>query len=96
MTATVIHAVAEIDAATSPQLRDHIRDAISANPGAVVLVDMGAAELIDSTGLGVLVGGLQRARADGGDLVLVNVQPMVMRVFTVTGLNKVFAAPVAG
>lgn len=96
MTATVIHAVAEIDAATSPQLREHLRDAISANPGTVVVVDMGAVEFIDSTGLGVLVGALKRARLDGGDLALVNVQPMVMRIFTVTGLNRVFAAPVAG
>ena len=96
MTATVIHAAVEIDATTSPQLREHLRDAISANPGTVVVVDMGAVEFIDSTGLGVLVGALKRARLDGGDLALVNVQSLVMRIFTVTGLNRVFAAPVAG
>ena len=96
MTATIVHAVAEIDAATSPQLREQIRAEIDANPGTVVVVDMGAVAFIDSTGLGVLVGSLKRARLEGGDLALVNVQPMVMRIFTVTGLNKVFAAPVAG
>ncbi|HEX4904836.1 MAG TPA: STAS domain-containing protein [Acidimicrobiales bacterium] len=96
MPATIIHAVAEIDAVTSPQLREDIREEIAANPGTVVVVDMGAVEFIDSTGLGVLVGALKRARLQGGDLALVNVQPMVMRIFTVTGLHKVFAAPVNG
>ena len=96
MTATIIHPVAEVDAATSPQLREQIREEIVANPGTVVVVDMAAVAFIDSTGLGVLVGALKRARVDGGDLALVNVQPMIMKIFTVTGLNKVFAAPVAG
>lgn len=96
MTTAIIHAAAEIDAATSPLLREHIRDEIAANPGTIVVVDMGAVEFIDSTGLGVLVGALKRARLEGGDLALVNVQPLVMRIFTVTGLNKVFAAPVPG
>jgi anti-sigma B factor antagonist len=95
MTATIIHAVAEIDAATSPELRAQIRGEIAANPGTVVVVDMGAVEFIDSTGLGVLVGALKLARRQDGDLALVNVQSMVMRIFSVTGLNKVFAAPVA-
>ena len=95
MTASIVHAVAEIDVTTSPQLREQIRREIDANPGTVVVVDMGAVEFIDSTGLGVLVGALKRARLDGGDLALVNVQSMVTRIFTVTGLHKVFAAPVA-
>ena len=96
MTATIIHPDVEIDAATSPLLREQLRAEMVANPGTVVVVDMGAVEFIDSTGLGVLVGALKRARGDGGDLALVNVQTMIMRIFTVTGLNKVFAAPVEG
>lgn len=96
MTATIIHADAEIDVTTSPVLREHLRGEIAANPGTLLVVDMAAVEFIDSTGLGVLVGALKRARVDGGDLALVNIQPMVMKIFTVTGLNKVFAAPTSG
>ncbi len=51
-------------------------------------------ELLDSTGLstglGVLVGGLKRARQAGGSLQLVCTKPPVLTVLRVTGLLKVF------
>jgi anti-sigma B factor antagonist len=47
-------------------------------------------EFIDSTGLGVLVGMLQRIRARDGSMSLVCSRDGLLRVFRITGLEKVF------
>ena len=47
-------------------------------------------EFLDSTGLGVLVGGLKRVRAHDGSLRLVCTQERILKIFRITGLTKVF------
>jgi len=47
-------------------------------------------EFIDSTGLGVLVGGVKRLRQQGGDMVVRSPSPMTARLFEVTGVHKLF------
>jgi anti-sigma B factor antagonist len=51
---------------------------------------MEGVEFLDSTGLGVLVGALKRARAGGGSVGLACNQPKILKIFNVTGLEKVF------
>ncbi|NED58366.1 STAS domain-containing protein, partial [Micromonospora aurantiaca] len=53
-------------------------------------VDMEKVEFLDSTGLGVLVGGLKRVRAHDGSLELVCTQERILKIFRITGLTKVF------
>jgi anti-sigma B factor antagonist len=89
-----VHAAAEIDASTAPLLREQLREAIAANPGAVVLVDMAEVEFIDSTGLGVIVSGLKQARLTGGDVAIANTQATIGKILHITGLDKVFTAEV--
>ncbi len=48
-------------------------------------------EFLDSTGLGVLVGGLKKVRAHDGSLHLVCTQERLLKIFRITGLAKVFA-----
>ncbi len=45
---------------------------------------------LDSTGLGVLVGGLKRVRAHDGSLGLVCTQKRILKIFRITGLAEVF------
>jgi hypothetical protein len=47
-------------------------------------------EFLDSTGLGVLVGGLKRVRAHDGSLDLVCTQERILKIFRITGLTQVF------
>ena len=47
-------------------------------------------DVLDSTGLGVLVGGLKRVRAHDGSLDLVCTQERILKIFRITGLTKVF------
>jgi anti-sigma B factor antagonist len=56
-----------------------------------IIVNLEGVDFLDSTGLGVLVGGLKRLRSHDGDLTLICTQPRILKVFEITGLTKVFA-----
>ncbi len=81
---TVINVEGEIDVYTAPKLREKLIDLV--NKGKFhLLVDMEKVEFLDSTGLGVLVGGLKRVRAHDGSLELVCTQERILKIFRITG-----------
>lgn len=53
-------------------------------------MDLTAVTFIDSTGLGLLVGSMKRARAASGDVKIVAVSDRVLKVFRLTGLERAF------
>ena len=77
----------EIDIATAPGLRSQLIGLVTGGRTSVVL-DLAGVEFLDSTGLGVIVGVLKRARTLGGDLRLVCPNPAVRRVFEITALDR--------
>ena len=87
--ATIIAVGGEIDVYTAPKLRDKITELVSAGVYDII-VDMEAVEFLDSTGLGVLVGGLKKVRAHDGSLQLICTQDRLLKIFRITGLAKVF------
>lgn len=87
---TIIEVGGEIDVYTAPKLRDCITELVGAGTYDIV-IDLEAVEFLDSTGLGVLVGGLKRVRAHDGSLRLVCTQERLLKIFRITGLTKVFA-----
>jgi anti-sigma B factor antagonist len=87
---TVIAVSGEIDVYTAPRLRETLVSLVDAGNYRLI-VDMEAVEFLDSTGLGVLVGGLKRVRAHDGGIDLVCTQGRILRIFRITGLNKVFS-----
>ncbi len=87
---TVVTVGGEIDVYTAPKLREQLIDLVTAGSYNLV-VDMEGVEFLDSTGLGVLVGGLKRVRAHEGSLRLVCTQERILKIFRITGLTKVFS-----
>ena len=79
----------EIDVYTAPKLRDQITELVS-NGSYNIVIDLEAVEFLDSTGLGVLVGGLKKVRAHDGSLELICSQERLLKIFRITGLAKVF------
>ena len=65
--ATIVAVGGEIDVYTAPKLRDKITELV-ADGAYDLVVDMEEVEFLDSTGLGVLVGGLKKVRAHDGSL----------------------------
>jgi anti-sigma B factor antagonist len=86
---TVLEVAGEVDVYTGPTLRDRISDLLDG--GATdLIVDLGRVDFIDSTGLGVLVGALNRAKELGGSLQLICAQERVLKLLRITGLDQVF------
>ncbi|HTY71337.1 MAG TPA: STAS domain-containing protein [Actinomycetes bacterium] len=86
---TVVAVAGEIDVYTAPKLREQIISLVDEGQYDLV-VDMSGVEFLDSTGLGVLVGGLKRVRAHDGSLALVCDEERILKIFRITGLTKVF------
>ena len=86
---TILAVGGEIDVYTAPKLRDQITELVS-NGVYHIIIDMEAVEFLDSTGLGVLVGGLKKVRAHDGSLQLICNQERLLKIFRITGLAKVF------
>jgi len=86
---TVVSVGGEIDVYTAPKLREQIVQLVEDGQYHLV-VDMEEVEFLDSTGLGVLVGGLKSVRAHDGSLRLVCTQERILKIFRITGLTKVF------
>jgi anti-sigma B factor antagonist len=85
----VVSVSGELDGASSVELRDLLVRLAHEPPGRV-LVDLSQTDFIDSTGVGVLLGGLQRMQAVGSTLALAHVPPRLSRVFEVAGLAEHF------
>ena len=77
----------EIDVANADELRTHISKALNLGPTQLI-IDMAEVSYIDSTGIGVLVGGAHSAQDAGAVLRVENPQPSVKRVFTLLGVDE--------
>jgi anti-sigma B factor antagonist len=83
----VIAVGGELDMSAAPDLRATIDTAL--DDGAVTLVvDLGEATFIDSTGIGTLMATLHRLKELGGTLEIVCVEPNLLRVFEIVGLDR--------
>ena len=85
---TLIVLRGDLDALTAPDLRNTLVEVIG--DGARIVIDLEAVEFLDSAGLGILVGGLKRARTHDGEIELVCTSRDVLRPLEITGLDRSF------
>ena len=85
----VIALAGEVDLYTAPEFKQQLLDVIGEG-GKDVVVDFSGTTFIDSTTLGVLVGGVKRLRAQDGRLSLVCSDRNITKIFEITGLDRVF------
>ena len=86
---TIVHVAGEIDVYTAPLLRE-VLDKQIAEGRTDLVVDLEKVTFMDSTGLGVLVGRLKLVRGQNGSLRIVSAEERILKVFSITGLDKVF------
>jgi anti-sigma B factor antagonist len=86
--ATLVVLRGDLDLATAPELRECLVQVIE--DGARIVIDLEGVGFLDSAGLGILVGGLKRARTRNGDLELVCSNREVLRPLEITGLDRIF------
>ena len=85
----VIELGGEVDLYTAPEFKERMVELIDGGKKQIV-VDLSEATFIDSTTLGVLVGGVKRLRPSGGALALVCSDQNITKIFEITGLDRVF------
>jgi anti-sigma B factor antagonist len=87
--AYVIALAGEVDLYTAPEFKQELLEVIAGGAKEVV-VDFSRTTFIDSTTLGVLVGGVKRLRPAGGRLSIVCSDRNITKIFEITGLDRVF------
>src|ERR1700741_4901927 len=85
----VISLAGEADLYTAPEFKQQRRE-VMGQGGKHVVVDFTDTTFIDSTTLGVLVGGVKRLRSNDGQLALVCSDRNITKIFEITGLDGVF------
>ena len=83
----VVTAPEEIDITNAAGLRAALLEA-AAHGSRTLVVDMAQTQFCDSAGLNVLARAHKRAQADGGELLLVICTAAVLRIFAVTGIDR--------
>jgi anti-sigma B factor antagonist len=86
----VLEVKGEVDIYSAPRLRERLIELVEEGRTRV-LVDLEGVGFMDSTGLGSLVSGLKRLRERDGELALVCTHEPVLKILTITGLDKVFS-----
>jgi anti-sigma B factor antagonist len=84
----VVAAPEEIDITNAPELRSALLEAAAHGHGSLV-ADLSQTQFCDSSGLHTLLAAHKRATAAGGDMLLVLPGNAVLRVFTITGVDRI-------
>jgi anti-sigma B factor antagonist len=81
--------IGEADPNSAPALKRELLQAIDGGARHVV-VDLTETTFIDSTTLGILIGGAKRQRSHGGDVSLVCGDGDIRKIFEITLLDRIF------
>lgn len=88
-TIPVLRLSGELDLNSVPDVRRSIRGLI--DEGLVnFIIDLSGLDFIDSSGLGVLVGGLARVREKQGEIKIACSNKRILRIFEMTRLTQLF------
>jgi anti-sigma B factor antagonist len=85
----VINLEGEVDVYSAGMLREEIINQVD-NGEYNIVVNLSKVAFLDSTGLGVLVGGLKRVKPHDGQLGIICQQEKILRIFRITGMDKIF------
>ena len=87
---TVIRPAGDVVAANVPDLRSVLRNTVQAGARDVVL-DLSNAEMVDSTGLGLVIGTYNSLQKVGGRLTVIHASKDVLQLFQTMRMHQRFA-----
>ncbi len=79
----------EIDLHVSSEVAESLRTMIAKRPK-LVIIDLTKVTYLDSSGLAVLIEGMQKVQEYGGKFALAGVQESVQHIFEIARLDQVF------
>lgn len=85
----VVAVSGDVGAGTAPTLRARIESLVERETPRQVVLDLSDVDFVDSSGLGTIVRAHKHLRKAGGTLSLVVTSDTVLRVFQMSGLDRV-------
>jgi anti-sigma B factor antagonist len=85
---SIIAVTGELELGTAPRVRQQLVSLVG-DGRRYLVIDLSGVEFIDSLGLGVVVSGLKRVRAHGGELRVAGLAPRVRALFDLTRLDEI-------
>lgn len=79
----------EIDICTSTELKEKLYNIVDTNQKDL-LIDCKELNYIDSTGLGIFVAALKKAKQYEKKITILNLKDNIKKLFIITGLDKIF------
>lgn len=79
----------EVDIYTSQELKDNLYRVVESNKKDLI-IDCKELNYIDSTGLGIFVGALKKAKQYEKKITIINLKENIKKLFIITGLDKIF------
>ncbi|MDD4494189.1 MAG: STAS domain-containing protein [Eubacteriales bacterium] len=79
----------EVDIYTSQNLKEKLYNILDSTKQDVI-INCSSLSYIDSTGLGILVGALKKAKQMGCNITISNLKDNIKKLFLITGLDKLF------
>lgn len=89
-----VHLYGEVDIYNAESLKSELHALIDEKKADIVL-DCTSLKYIDSTGLGVLVSALKKVKEAEKQINITNLKPYIAKIFTLTGLDRIFAIEVS-
>lgn len=78
----------EVDIHSSQEVKEKLAEILNEKEKSMI-INAEELDYIDSTGLGMLIGIVKRLKEKDLNLTLVKLQPNVLKLFQITGLDKV-------
>ena len=85
----VVEPIGEVDIYTSPVLKEVFLQIID-EKAANITINGEKLVYIDSTGLGILISALKKAKENNNEITITNLKPSIKKLFDLTSLDKVF------
>lgn len=79
----------EVDIYTSQELKENLYRVVETNKKDLI-IDCKELNYIDSTGLGIFVGALKKAKQYEKKIKIINLKDNIKKLFIITGLDKIF------
>lgn len=79
----------ELDVSTADKLKEYLHN-LADGKILDMKINLERLDYIDSTGLGVMIGVLKKLKMDNKEIYILNPKSNVKKIFTITGLDKIF------
>ena len=85
----VLNLTGRLDASSAKDFKEKV-GSLAKEKRVNLVIDMGAIDFIDSSGLGSLVASLRSVNKLGGDIKIASLQDPVRSIFEITRLHRIF------